>query len=56
MKKEQLQFETHKLSTAINNLNFSCIYHDLEDENLQHYIKMLVKTIREVNLIEFIND
>lgn len=56
MKKEHLQFEIHKLSSAINNLNFSAIYHNLEDENLQHYIKILVKTIREVNINEFIND
>ena len=40
-----LKFALNRFNTDINNIEFSCIYNNLDNENLQYYLIDLIKTI-----------
>jgi disulfide oxidoreductase YuzD len=51
---KDLRFDLYQLTSAIHNLNFCLIYQDLTDDNLQHYLKKLVETIKQKELSQYI--
>ena len=53
--KTNLMFDMHTINTALNNLNFSLIYQDMENDNPQHYLKQLIEKINEINFNNYIN-
>ena len=54
-KNRKLKFHLHLLTMNIEQLKWSLIYNDYNEENPQHYLKELIKQINEINLNEFKN-
>jgi hypothetical protein len=53
--KTNLMFDMHMINTALLNLNFAIMYHDINEENAQHYLKKLIERLNDVNFNNYIN-
>jgi hypothetical protein len=53
--KRNLRFDLNQINAAINNLNFSLIYQELNDENTQYYLKQLIENIEKQDLKRYLN-
>ena len=53
--KTNLLFDMHDIQSKLQSLNFSLIYQDMENENPQHYLKELIKRLKEINFNKYIN-
>lgn len=52
--KRNLRFDLNQINSAINNLNFTLIYQDLDEENTQYYLKQLIENIEKQDLKRYL--
>ena len=53
--KLSLQFDMHGINSALNNLNFSLLYQDMDEQNPQHYLKQLIDKLNNTDFNKYIN-
>lgn len=49
-----LRFDLNQINSAINNLNFSLIYLDLDEDTTQYYLKQLIENIEKQDLKKYL--
>lgn len=51
--KQQLQFDLHKITSTINNLEFWLIYNDIDSEYVQGDLNRLIERLKELKLDDY---
>jgi len=51
--KQQLQFDLHRIASAVNNLQFWLIYNDIDNEYVQSDLNRLIEQLKELKLDDY---
>ena len=51
--KQQLQFDLHRIASAVNNLGFWLIYNDIDNEYVQSDLNRLIEQLKELKLDDY---
>ena len=50
---QNLQFDLHRIASAVNNVQFWLIYNDIDNELVQHDLNKLIERLKELKLDDY---